>query len=93
MSFAHPSPEAEMLAVKVASNAERVGLGGAAISGVSQFFGLTPDQWAVVGVIGGLAIGFFGMVAKLALDWYFQNQHLKIERHKAGMPTRPGGLA
>lgn len=93
MSLANPSPEVQTVAVKVAANAERVGIGAAALSGTSQLFNLTPDQWAIVGVIGGLVLGLVGLVAKLALDWYFQSQHLKIERHRAGMSTRPGGLS
>jgi hypothetical protein len=56
-----------------ASEAATYGGGGTAVvsgavMGVQKVLGLTPAEWAVVGVIGGLVIG----VAGLAINALFQ---------------------
>lgn len=43
-----------------------VGYSGA---GASVMFGLTATQWQVVGVIGGLLIGFAGFAFNAWLGW------------------------
>lgn len=45
-------------------------------SGVAVYFGFTPDQWQVIGVIGGLAVA----VAGLLVNVWFKAQHLKLAR-------------
>lgn len=42
-------------------------------------FGLTANEWSVVGVIGGLVIAFLGF----AVNVYFKRQHLLIAQRKA----------
>lgn len=53
-----------------ASNAVTQGGAGVAVvsggySGVELVLGLTPSEWSVVGVLGGLAIGFLGYLTNL----------------------------
>lgn len=36
---------------------------------VAVYFGLTPGEWQVVGIVGGLLIGALGLVAKTYFDW------------------------
>lgn len=37
--------------------------------GTAIVFGLTPGEWQVVGIVGGLVIGFVGLVFKVYFDW------------------------
>lgn len=58
--------------IEKVSNAAMNGGAGVAVvsgsySGVEYVLGLTPSQWSVVGVIGGLLIGVIG----LAVNSYF----------------------
>jgi hypothetical protein len=43
-------------------------------AGNAIYFGLRADEWSIVGVIGGLAIGFLGLL----INAYFKRQHLLI---------------
>lgn len=45
-----------------------VAVASGSYSGVEYVLGLTPSQWSVIGVIGGLLIGLVG----LAVNTYFQ---------------------
>ena len=56
-----------------------IGYGGA---GASVFFGLTATQWQVVGVIGGLLIGFAGFAFNAWLGWR------RDQRERAANETR-----
>jgi len=89
------APDAATVAMKAAVVAERGGITVAAVSGAGQILGMTPDQWAVVGVIAGIVIGFVGMAAKVLMDWHFRSQHLKLAEKRARAlvgETEPGGL-
>ncbi len=82
-----------VLMTKTAVIAERAGITLAAGSGAGQMLGWTPDQWAIIGVICGICIGFVGMVAKVAMDYHFRSQHLKLAQKRAkALETAPGGL-
>ena len=92
MSIEH-APGTVAIAAKAAVVAERAGITLAAGSGAGQMLGWTPDQWAIIGVICGICIGFVGMVAKVAMDWHFRSQHLKLAQKRAkALETTPGGL-
>lgn len=95
MSIEH-TPELTTVAMKTAVLAERTGIGIATTAGATKLLGLTPDQWAIVGVIAGIVIGGIGLVAKLWMDWYFRSQHLKLAEKRtralAGGESVPGGL-
>ena len=81
------------IAAKAAVVAKRAGITLAAGSGAGQLLGWTPDQWAIIGVICGVVIGFVGMVANVAMDYHFRSQHLKLARERArALETPPGGL-
>jgi hypothetical protein len=72
-----------------AANAVQYGGAGAAVgAGVSGYFGLTPDQWVVIGVIGGLVTGLLGLVAATAVSIYFKRRQDKREQgeHDAQVP-------
>lgn len=64
---------AQSLPEKVATAAQYVGGGGAAI------FGLTPSEWSVIGVIGGLLIAALGYITST----WFKAQHLKLAQEAA----------
>jgi hypothetical protein len=57
---------------KASHTAMNGGAGAAVVSGsysgVEYVLGLTPSQWSVIGVIGGLLIGVIG----LGFNTYFQ---------------------
>lgn len=39
-------------------------------TGVEYVLGLTPSQWTVVGIVGGLVIGAAGFL----VNWYYQHK-------------------
>lgn len=63
-----------MIPEKASAVAAYGGGGTAVISGAATFLGLTPGEWQVVGVLGGLVIGAIG----LAFNVYFKHRHLQI---------------
>ena len=64
-----------MIAEKVSSAATQAGAGTAVV------FGLTPTEWSVIGVIGGLVIALAG----LAFNAYFGWRRLKLDERKRGL--------
>lgn len=50
-------------------------------SGAAMLFGLTPSQWSIVGVIGGLVVGFVGLLVNI----YFQHKRLQIAMRAGSM--------
>lgn len=46
------------------------------------YMGLTPEQWSVVGIVSGIAIGFLTLIASQAVNIYFKHQHLKLARQE-----------
>ena len=61
-------------AAKVAQTATYAG------SGAAVFFGLTANELAAV---GGLILGFVGLVANTAITVYFKSRHLKLAEQQA----------
>lgn len=45
------------------------GSGAALASGAAKFLGLSPDEWSIVGVVGGLVIGAIGLGIKTYFEW------------------------
>jgi hypothetical protein len=45
-------------------------------SGTMMYFGLTPGEWQIVGVLGGLLIGVLGLV----VNAYFQWKRLELDQ-------------
>jgi branched-subunit amino acid ABC-type transport system permease component len=64
---------ASTLAMKTASAAQWGGSAVATVGGISA-------NW--VAAIGGIVIGAAG----LAMNYYFKREHLKLARHRAGIP-------
>lgn len=64
-----------------------IGVGTAVGSGVSvkvtQIWGLTTDEWQLVGIIGGLAVGFLSLFVNAALTAYFNWRRLQAELERA----------
>jgi hypothetical protein len=46
---------------------------------VTEVLGLTPMQWSVVGVIGGIVIGLLGV----AVNAYFGWRRLRMDERRA----------
>lgn len=69
--------------VKV-SAAATVGGAGAAV-----YYGLTPDEWSVLGIICGIAIGLIGLLANVGLTWWYKQQHLTLAQQ--AMRALPSG--
>ena len=61
-------------ATKVAQTATFAG------SASAVFFGLTANELAA---IGGLILGFVGLVANTAITIYFKSRHLKLAQQQA----------
>jgi hypothetical protein len=76
----------EALAIKAAALLQNGGGAVAAGSAAARYMGLTPDQWTIAGIIGGLVVAVLGLVLRTALDWYFRSQHLKLARERVGFP-------
>lgn len=38
-------------------------------SGVAVFFGFTPGEWQIIGIIGGLVIGAAGLLVNAYFQW------------------------
>jgi hypothetical protein len=47
---------------------------------------LSPAQWQVLGIVGGLVIGLLGLVVNAAINVYFRNQELKLRLAKTQFP-------
>ena len=48
------------------------GSGAAVMSAAStqwEWLGLTPGEWQVVGIIGGVLVGFAGLAVNIAFKW------------------------
>jgi hypothetical protein len=48
-------------------------------SGVAVYFGFSPGEWQVIGILGGLIFAALGFLT----NWYFKHQHLKLAIAKA----------
>ena len=48
-------------------------------SGVAVYFGLSPGEWQVIGIVGGLVFAAAGW----ATNFYFKRQHLLLAKAKA----------
>jgi len=62
--------------VEKVSAAAAYGGGGTAV-----IFGLTPSEWSVVGVLGGLAIGLAGYLTNAYFGW---RRDQREERQRRG---------
>lgn len=72
------------LVSKVATAAQ---YGGPAItvgSATKQYFGYTLDEWSLIGIFTGIALGVFGFVTTQVVNIYFKRQHLRLAQMKAG---------
>lgn len=58
-----------MIVEKASSIATYGGGGTALASGAAKFMGMTPDEWSIVGVVGGLVIGAIGLAVKTYFEW------------------------
>jgi hypothetical protein len=70
---------------EVASNATYAGAALSAGSAVPHYvFGLTLDEWSVLGILFGMLMAFAGWLTNV----YFKRQHLQLERERG--PERDG---
>lgn len=75
--------DAAQAAHNAASAAMTGGVGTAVGSGLAMAW--SPSQWQVIGIVGGLVIGFLGLVVKTVVDIYFKAQHLKLAQSRAAV--------
>lgn len=68
---------------KVSAVAAYGGSGTAVVSGAAEYLGLTPGEWQIVGIIGGLVIGVLGLIVNAGINAFFNWQRLKLDRQKA----------
>lgn len=71
------------LAENVQRTAAALTYGGATVSafgGATMFWGKTPEQWQVLGIISGIAIALLGLVVNAAITIYFKHQELKLKK-------------
>lgn len=47
------------------------------------YFGLSPGEWQIVGILGGLLIGVAGWLTNAAMNYHFKQQHLKLAQSRA----------
>lgn len=81
MSIINDAADAAHKAASVAT------YGGA---GVSVYFGLTPGEWQIVGIVGGLVIGVLGWATNAVMNFHFKQQHLKLARSRAAVLAEMG---
>lgn len=43
-------------------------------SGVAVYFGFSPGEWQVIGIVGGLVFAALGFLT----NWYFKAAHLRL---------------
>lgn len=75
-----------MFIEKAANTAIASGTTTAVVTGAAvKYFGMTPTEWSVVGVIGGLVVAILGLCVRTLVDIYYRERHLKLEQKKAGI--------
>lgn len=75
------------LAERAEATAPIVKTVGPAIANAAQYvggttalvFGLTADEWSVVGIIGGLLLGVLGFV----VNWIYRARHYELAQRRA----------
>ena len=72
-----------MAGERVSAAAAYAGSGTAAVSAAAGYLGLTPAEWQVVGIVGGLAIGLLGLIVNAGINAYFAWRRLRLEELKA----------
>lgn len=78
------TPEAVIAAVQKATNAAQYGGSALAVgAGADKYFGLTTNEWSIIGIFVGIAVAILGLVVGQAMSFYFRWQHLKIARQTA----------
>jgi hypothetical protein len=63
---------AAVIVGKVGNAAQLVG------GSTALYFGFTPSEWQVIGIIGGLGIALVGMLVNVGVNFYFQHKNYKL---------------
>lgn len=80
MGMSQQTAEGAVAVSKTATAFTYGGAGGAVVSGAADtLLGMSPGEWSIVGVIGGLVIALLGF----AVNVYFKHQHLVIAMKNA----------
>ena len=62
-----------MAGEKISAFTGYAGSGTAVVSGgvmeVQKYLGMTPVEWQIVGIVGGLIVGFLGFAFNVWLGW------------------------
>lgn len=54
-------------------------------SGTAIMFGLTPGEWQVLGIIGGVLVGVAGLVVNVAFKWLHYRLAAQAAEFKPGL--------
>jgi hypothetical protein len=84
MTTEHAADAGATIVAKLASTAQVAGPVVAVGSATKQYLGYTLDEWSLIGIIAGIALGVLGYLTTAAMNWYFRSQHLKLAQQKAG---------
>jgi hypothetical protein len=76
----------DTLAAKAASAAQWGGSAVAGASGAARVFGLTTDEWTVIGIIAGIVFAAAGFV----LTWIYKQAHLRLARERLDLALPDG---
>jgi hypothetical protein len=73
---------ADTHAAETAAKLATYGGGGSAL-----VFGLTPSEWSVIGVIGGILIGIAGLIVTA----YYKREHFRLAERRGYLPPLNDG--
>jgi hypothetical protein len=65
----------------MATKAEVATFGGSTISALSaskHYFGMTLDEWSLIGIIGGLVVAVVGLIISTAMNLHYKRMHYKL---------------
>jgi hypothetical protein len=86
MTFTQVAEGAQRTASTVMYGGAGMSAGSGASLAVSEWLGLTIAEWQVVGILGGLFIGFTGLIVNSIISVYFKSKHLRLAE-QLGKPS------
>jgi hypothetical protein len=78
MTFTQMAEGAQRTASTVMYGGAGMSAGSGASVAVSELLGLTMTEWQIVGILGGLFIGFTGLIVNSIISVYFKSKHLRL---------------
>lgn len=78
-----PTEAGAALLQKIAGTAQVAGPVVTVGSATKQYFGYSLDEWSLIGILAGIALGALGYITGTAVSIYFKAQHLRLARETA----------